>query len=265
MSPDDIDSQYRRWTAADPARPADAVSRAVLAHAARVAAERRAPAGTRSLRRPVNSGWRKPLFAGLAAATLAGLLVSPHLFDAGSPVVRPAEPMAVRNAQLPAAPQAPAAPARQRNLPAPAKNAMSSATPLAKSTSPPAAAAADAQEIVVTGGSAGHPLRGFSEQRARAGAMVDRGAALRQSAAAGDAQGVTGLLDDHVDIESRDSAGRTALMLAVLNGRDAVVSTLLARGADPHVTDAHGDTPLHAAVAGNHPQIAAALERAGAR
>jgi len=40
---------------------------------------------------------------------------------------------------------------------------------------------------------------------------------------------------------------------------------LLARGADPNAADARGITPLQAAVAGNHPAIVTALQRAGAR
>jgi hypothetical protein len=40
---------------------------------------------------------------------------------------------------------------------------------------------------------------------------------------------------------------------------------LLARGADPNAADAHGTTPLQAALAGHQGAIAAALQLAGAR
>jgi ankyrin repeat protein len=40
---------------------------------------------------------------------------------------------------------------------------------------------------------------------------------------------------------------------------------LLAHGADPNAADTRGRTPLHAALAGNFLDIAASLERAGAR
>jgi ankyrin repeat protein len=53
-------------------------------------------------------------------------------------------------------------------------------------------------------------------------------------------------------------------MLAVINGRMDLVNALLDRGADPNVTDSYGETALHAATAGNHTEIAAALRRAGA-
>ena len=39
-SPEDVDAQYRRASALDPSRPDEAVRRAVLAHAAQLAAER---------------------------------------------------------------------------------------------------------------------------------------------------------------------------------------------------------------------------------
>jgi ankyrin repeat protein len=54
-------------------------------------------------------------------------------------------------------------------------------------------------------------------------------------------------------------------MLAVQHGRTDAVDALLAHGADPNAEDAHGTTPLEAAVAANQPAVVAALRRAGAR
>jgi ankyrin repeat protein len=73
------------------------------------------------------------------------------------------------------------------------------------------------------------------------------------------------LVAAHVDINARDASGRTALMLAVLQGQKQAVDTLLAAGADPNAADASGTTPLHAALASAQYTIAAALEKSGAR
>jgi hypothetical protein len=242
--PEDIDARYRRCSAVDPARPADAVGSAVLAQAARLATERHASVRTPKPQRRASYGWRGPLLGGLAAATLAGLLVTPHLFDSGSPTVKPVEHESARDAQS----QAPQAP--QKYLSAPDETVVVTAKSRARPSS-----AADRPA----------PAERRELSALSAAAVVDPGVALRRSAQSGDMQGLATLLDGKVDIESRDSAGRTALMLAVLSGRDAAVSALLARGADPNVTDAYDETPLHAALTGNHPQIAAELRQAGAR
>jgi len=89
--------------------------------------------------------------------------------------------------------------------------------------------------------------------------------ALRQAAESGDQPALQALLDRHVDIDSRDDMGRTALMLAVLHGRTDAVDLLLEQGADPNLADIHGTTPLQAAMAGNERAIIAELQRKGAR
>ena len=88
---------------------------------------------------------------------------------------------------------------------------------------------------------------------------------LRGAAEIGDVAQMRMLLDKHSPIEARDEDGRTALMLAVLRGQSDAVNALLARGADPNVVDAHGTSPLQAAVAADQQAIIAALRRAGAR
>jgi ankyrin repeat protein len=94
---------------------------------------------------------------------------------------------------------------------------------------------------------------------------TDPAAALRRAAEIGDVPGLQTLLDGQVDIEARDSSGRTALMLATLRGQIKAVDALLAHGADPNTADAQGNTPLQIALAGDEPAIAAALQRAGAQ
>jgi len=93
----------------------------------------------------------------------------------------------------------------------------------------------------------------------------DATTALREAAQSGDIQKLQALLARRIDIDARDSSGRTALMLAVLHDQKEAVNSLLAAGADPNAADASGTTPLGAAVAGARPEIAAALRQAGAR
>ena len=93
----------------------------------------------------------------------------------------------------------------------------------------------------------------------------DPAAALRRAAEIGDVPGLQTLLHEQIDIEARDSSGRTALMLATVRGQIKAVEVLLAHGADPNATDAQGNTPLRIALAGDEPAIATALQRAGAR
>jgi uncharacterized protein len=96
-------------------------------------------------------------------------------------------------------------------------------------------------------------------------APADPAAALRRAAEIGDLSGLKALLEKQADTDSRDAAGRTALMLATLHGQTNAVAALLAYGADPNAADADGATPLQAAKAGDHPAIVAALQRYGAR
>jgi ankyrin repeat protein len=92
----------------------------------------------------------------------------------------------------------------------------------------------------------------------------DTATALRQAAATGDLDTLRNLLDT-VDIDARDDAGRTALLLAVAAGRASAVEILLAHGADPNAVDADGHTPLELAHAAGQDLVVAMLQRAGAR
>jgi hypothetical protein len=93
----------------------------------------------------------------------------------------------------------------------------------------------------------------------------DPAAQMRRAAEIGDVAQVRMLLDKRAPIDARDDNGRTALMLAVLHGQSDAVDVLLAHGADPNAADAHGTTPLQAAIAADQQAIIAALQRAGAR
>ena len=55
---------------------------------------------------------------------------------------------------------------------------------------------------------------------------------------------VNELLDKGLDVNAKDGAGWTALMMASLEGLPQVVNTLLARGADPNLRSKKGETAL---------------------
>jgi ankyrin repeat protein len=88
---------------------------------------------------------------------------------------------------------------------------------------------------------------------------------LRHAAEVGDLAGLERLIGRQANIDARDAAGRTALMLATLQGKTDAVLALLAHGADPNAVDASGTTPLQAATAGGQTAIVTALQRYGAR
>jgi hypothetical protein len=101
---DDVDALYRRASARDTGGPSESVRRAVLEHAARLAAERAAAertgvdleatehargnvvdirAAKRRAMRP--TWWRPAAFGTLAAASLAGLLIAPQFMTPRAP------------------------------------------------------------------------------------------------------------------------------------------------------------------------------------
>jgi hypothetical protein len=306
---DEVDALYRRASALDAGRPSESVRRAVLDHAAQLAANRAAgnvPARRDAVRWPKRQLWRRPAaFGTLAAAALAGLLFIPQFLTPRAPIM-PASSSAPALSPTPTSPsgevvqpQAPAAetPALRKDAPAAdaavegaaqrvvvraarapvaegrsrqtaqyvtgAQNA-SSALPAPMAASAPAAkrvpAAPSAQDEIQP---AARSARNISVTSAAG--LMDPAAQLRRAAEMGDVPALQALLDKKPAIEARDDAGRTALMLATLHGRNQAVEALLSAGADPNAADAHGTTPLQAALAGDQAAIAAALRRAGAR
>jgi ankyrin repeat protein len=307
--PDDADERYRRASELDPSRPSEATRRAVLEHAARLAAER-ARRGTRR-RWPlagVTLRWQA-IVGTAAAAALAGVMIAPQFLSPNAPS---------GSQQAPAAAPA-ASEARQEPAPAPAPAPVESAPPAIQSVNSPerarippsarraplrgtapveaapaAPAASDAvttlqleqraeanaarapslaQQVAVD--TAARGVAGPSASASRSAPVVRAPSAqpqasaspdaLRHAAAAGDLTALKGALAGGSDIDARDAEGRTALMLATLNGRADAVAELLAHGADPSGADAHGTTPLQAAVAADEREIIAMLRRYGAR
>ena len=276
--PDDVGDEYRRASALDPSRPSEAVRRAVLDHAAQLAAERAAkPLSPWRTSKPpaANHRWRRPtIFGSLAAAVLAGILIAPHFLG---PRVPPEAaltgPQKAGPGEVAPGPQAPTverAPAADR---APAAEQSSSAEQALAVRQAPAAgqapsALADQPRVADSDSamkSAARAARNASAPLPRAARLVDPAAALRRAAEIGDTLDLTALLDARRDIDARDPNGRTALMLATLHGQANAVDVLLAHGADPNAADAHGTTPLQAAVAGDQQAIIRSLQRAGGR
>ena len=66
--------------------------------------------------------------------------------------------------------------------------------------------------------------------------------ALRDAARMGNAREVENLVNQGVPVDARDTAGRTALMIAALNGHTAAVQKLLALGAQTALVDGDGLT-----------------------
>jgi hypothetical protein len=291
---DDADDLYRRASALDDSRPSERVRRRVLDHAAQLAAERVAQISAAKLAatRAANRRWRRPaIFGTLAAAALAGLLVTPRFFTPGAPPPT-ASQLSTASLPPPAAPpqaappqaaesrlqeaQAPAAyaPAPQRtpartaefaaknNLAAP--KIMDSAGRKAAASAEIEADARRGQDVTSGATAALAPPHSIAPAAAAPRAS-DPAAELRQAAETGDIPRLQMLLGRQPTIDARDANGRTALMLAVLRGESRAVDTLLASGADPNAADGSGTTPLQAAIAGNQAAIVAALQRAGAR
>jgi hypothetical protein len=248
--PDEADERYRRLSDRDPSGPSEAVRRAVLQHAAELAARARTQENSAAMERPAAKGtrWRVATYGGLAAAAaLAGLLMVPHFLVPSTP------PLALQ--PLVASSPPPAAPAPAPVLPPAERQADAQPTPgLARNSvvspradSPATAASARALSLP------------------RAASIADPAAALREAARRGDVSTLRRLLTEKLNVDARDASGRTALMLAVVQGQKEVVNALLAAGADPNAADASGTTPLQAALAGAHSAIAVALEQSGAR
>jgi hypothetical protein len=110
---DEVDDLYRRASAADSSRPSESVRRAVLDHAAQLAAQRSREMGPATIdftRPAANQAWRRPaIFGTLAAAVLAGFVIAPQFFNPSPPrtsALPPARDKSPQSAASPT-PQAP--------------------------------------------------------------------------------------------------------------------------------------------------------------
>jgi len=79
-----------------------------------------------------------------------------------------------------------------------------------------------------------------------------RAGALHEAARNGDLAATERLIAGGADVESKDDAGLTPLIIAALVGQREAVVLLIAQGADPQGRDGKGFTPLHAAAHAGH-------------
>ena len=97
-------------------------------------------------------------------------------------------------------------------------------------------------------------------------AAIDAKAALQQAARSGSIAQLNRLLSQGVPLQSvlnaPDDAGRTPLVLAVINGHAAMVQRLLALGANPALIDQGGMNALQHARQRGRGDIAALIEAA---
>ena len=304
-SDDDADEQYRRASERDPSRPSEATRRAVLAHAARLAAERaRRDARRGWLTTILAPKWRPAIVGTLAAAILAGVLIGPQFFapavppegqrasatvpapvgsaqPVNAPVLTERARVTSGTAREPSRESAPAQAAPAALAPERAASGAVTAgqleQPAYTDTAPTASLA---ERVVVTANRravtpavapAAAPAAPPAPQAAQPGEVVASPPAsadpdvLRQAAATGDLAALRVQLGSGGDIDARDGQGRTALLLATRSGQADAVAVLLAHGADPSAADAQGTTPLEAAVAADERRIIALLRRYGAR
>jgi hypothetical protein len=276
--PDDVDERYRHWSDRDSSRPGEAIRRAVLRHAAELAAQARTEESSAPIkfRRPSANEprWRVATYGGLAAAALAGFLIAPHFL---SPSTAPLAPQATTARVSPENAAAPAAPAEPRAFGGDVRPSQNPAlgtvagedargASTAHGRAPESAPAPLARMQTMAAPSAARAIASSPSPAPPAAARsLDASTALREAAQGGNVQELRALLAGRIDIDARDPNGRTALMLAVLHDQKEAVNSLLAAGADPNAGDTSGTTPLGAALAGARPEIAAALRRAGAR
>ena len=81
------------------------------------------------------------------------------------------------------------------------------------------------------------------------------------AAEVGDLATVRGVIASNADVNALDPKGHRALILAIDHGQVTVVRELLAHGANPKLSDAHGVTPQIAAHARGNFEILTAVER----
>jgi hypothetical protein len=201
---DRVDDYYRQASALDQGRPSEAVRRAIVAHAAKLATGR-------TTQRPVRSWWNPAFFGSLAAAAIVGLLVSPQFFRIGEPV---ADSTAKAEAKT----------ANDANIGV-AKKSVGLDHDLARNEVPAAPSARARRSTDASGPSATaeHADINAPDADGRTALML---AVLRDQADA-----VADLLMRGADPNVADADGKTPLQVAVANHQPAIIAALTRAGA----------------------------------
>jgi hypothetical protein len=278
QTPEDqaLDARYRELAARTASAPAQATRRAILAQARAQAAVR--ARGT--LRPRAATPWARPaLFGALAASVVAGLIVLPRWWrplDAPAPLAARVTPAAPAETLVQITPAAPAGTPLQKAAPAPLPATLAEVRPenlpapsLDSLPKTPARAQDAARAPAAMGGMVANPRSAIANTTttrvAAAPVPLLPGAELRHAAELGDLAQLEALSRGQPDLNARDALGRTALLLATVNGHANAVAALMAYGADARVADAQGVTPLAAARAAGNAEIVAIFARYGLR
>jgi hypothetical protein len=174
-----------------------------------------------------------------------------------APVPAPAQPQQANraaDAATAAAPPTPSAGPPPVPPAAMARREMAAAAPALAQAAPPGPGPGGRSGI-------GQPGRSIASVPVQASLA----ATLRQAAQAGDLERLELALRQGAPLEVGDEAGRTALLLAVLQGHGPVVSRLLAAGANPNTQDREGTSAVQHASRRASTEIEAMLREAGAR
>lgn len=97
--------------------------------------------------------------------------------------------------------------------------------------------------------------------QAKSKSKEQRVRAFCNAAAAGNMDMLQRLHSSGIHVDSTDSNGRTALMLATCGGHMAMVEWLVSQGAKLNLRDKFGGSALGDAMAGNHTEIMAYLKQ----
>jgi Ankyrin repeats (many copies) len=283
---DEVDDLYRRASAADPSRPSESVRRAVLDHAAQLAAQRSIKTGPVDIditRPAANQAWRRPaIFGTLAAAALAGFMIAPQFFSPSAPGTSALPPAEYTQPQSGAAPTAQAppgasqVPAAEPALPPSQSNnqvaEMKADKRPVRSTarlaaSPPVIptdnGSADAQNLanVITTTQAQSTAKARSGANAQSAASVPRVATVPSAtnAPAPAAASASEAADAKIDAQRMQSVGSSVSPLSAGRLQTAAPMSPAPRPADLSAELRHaaeiGDVPALQAVLGTQPAI----------
>lgn len=209
-----------------------------------------------------------PSVAETKSASVSDDVAAPSGFP-GAPAAS-ADAAAAPGAAPPPVLPAPSAPSAEVAQAAPAQRSSSAkaAPPPTGQTAPPAVAEATPPPAAPRSAQAAADQRSDSAPNAanknlaaplasadkRSASALEQ--ALREAARSGRAGQLEDLARQGVALDSRDSAGRTALMLAAMNGHTRVVQKLLALGANTALVDAQGQSAAQQARRRGHAHIA---------